>query len=131
MTSFKKHILFHQCDPAGILFFGEIFPIAHSALEDFLNSIGAAEEYFGLKTYAFPIVSANANYMKPLKHNEEITIDMSVKEVGKSSFQLSYQIYNTRYELAADVTITHACVKTKTFKKAPLTQHMKAILQEV
>jgi YbgC/YbaW family acyl-CoA thioester hydrolase len=131
MTSFKKRILFHQCDPAGILFFAEIFPIAHSVLEEFLNSIGAVEEYFGLKTYGFPIRSANANYLKPLKHNEEITVDMSVKEIGKSSFQLAYQIFNIRYELAAEVTITHVCVKMKTFKKALLTQHMKAILQEI
>lgn len=131
MTSIKKRILFHQCDPAGILFFAEIFPIAHSAFEEFLNTIGSVEEYFGMKANAFPVVSANANYFKPLRHNEEITVDITVKETGTSSFQLLYQIYNSKYELAAEVTTVHVCVKAKTFKKVPLTQHMKAILQEI
>jgi YbgC/YbaW family acyl-CoA thioester hydrolase len=131
MTSFKKRILFHQCDPAGILFFAEIFPITHSAFEDFLNSIGAVEEYFGNKTYAFPLVSAGANYFKPLKHNEEVIVDVSLKEVGNSSFQLLFEVNNSRFELAAQVTTTHVCIKKATGKKTQLTQRMKAILQEL
>jgi 1,4-dihydroxy-2-naphthoyl-CoA hydrolase len=131
MTSVKKRIFFNQCDPAGILFFAEIFPIAHAALEDFINSVGVADEFFGLKTYVFPVVSASANYSKPLRHNEEITIDMTLQEAGKSSFQFLYQIYNSKFELAAEVTITHVCVKATTFKKASLSEHMRAVLAEV
>ena len=131
MTSVKKKIYFHQCDPAGILFFGEIFSIAHSAFEDFLSDIGIAGEYFALKINAFPIISASAQYLKPLKHNDEITVDISLKEIGTTSFQLLFQVYNTSYEISAEVNIAHVCVNAKTFRKSPLTKRIKTVLEEL
>ena len=131
MISVKKRITFSQCDPAGVLFFGEIFSIVHSVYEDFLNEIGLVEEIFLNKTFAFPIVSTSAKYCKPMKHNDEVVIDLSLKEIGKTSFQLHYQLLNSLFELSAEVDTVHVCVHKKTSKKHELTEAVKVALREL
>lgn len=52
----KKTLTFREADPAGIMFFGNVFAIAHDAFEEFIVAAGYTyQEWFGQTDYLIPI----------------------------------------------------------------------------
>lgn len=113
----KNKINFHDCDPAGILFFGRIYEICHSAYEDMISSFGLSENYWDNPIYIVPILRSEAHYHKPLKHGEEISVQILVKTLKESSFELQYEVFNSKKELCVAAYTVHVFVDKITWKK--------------
>lgn len=117
MFETKNKINFHDCDPAGILFFGRIYEICHSAYEDMISTFELNEDYWDNPFYIVPILKSEAHYHKPLKHGEEISIQILVKTLKSSSFELQYDILNSKKELCVVAYTVHVFVDKMTWRK--------------
>ncbi len=113
----KNKISFHDCDPAGILFFSKVYEICHSAYEDLIRTFNLKEDYWNNMHYVVPILKSEAHYHKPLKHGEEISIQILVKTLKSSSFELQYEILNAKKEVCVVAYTVHVFVDKITWGK--------------
>jgi len=116
---FQKDIQvrFREADPAGILFFGNAFALAHDCFEDFIQAAGFTwKEWFHTKEYLIPIRHTECNFLKPFQPGEKYQITASVAKLGDSSFQMKY-VFSSSLGTHADVRMTHAFLDAKKHQK--------------
>jgi acyl-CoA thioester hydrolase/1,4-dihydroxy-2-naphthoyl-CoA hydrolase len=56
MFTIKRRINFYNCDPAGIMFYGNILFFCHSAYENLISSLKLPFDYWINDDFAVPIV---------------------------------------------------------------------------
>ena len=120
MITLKRKINFYDCDPAGILFYGNIFFFCHTAYEELVLTFDLKYEYWLSKEFVVPIFTTEANYLKPLKRGDEINVEVSVTDLRKSSFELSYKCSNQSGDLCVIVKTVHVFLDKKTWQKKSL-----------
>jgi YbgC/YbaW family acyl-CoA thioester hydrolase len=114
MVVSKTRINFFDADAAGVMFYGKVFELCHSAFESFIASQNKYQEYFSSNEFAFPIVHTEASYFSPLIPGEEIEIEISLIEIKNSSFSLLYQIKKQSGKIAVETkTVTVSVEKNK------------------
>lgn len=131
MLKIKQRINFYDCDPAGILFYANIFRVCHSAYEELISSLGLTMDYWDNDEFVFPIINSSANYLKPLKYGDEVSIAVAVTDLRESSFELSYNCRNQRNELCANVKTVHVFVDKKSWQKKKLIPEIKKGLNDL
>ena len=128
MHKFNKTISFYDCDPAGILFFGRIFEICHSAYEDLIRSFDLKSDYWHNVEYAVPIIHTEGEYLLPLRAGDIITVEVSVSQLKESSFELLYICKNDDGKVTNEVKTVHIFVDRRKWKKTPIDPEVKANL---
>lgn len=117
MYSVRKQINFFDCDPAGIMFFGNVFKLCHSVYEEFINSLNLNFDFWAGNTFAVPILHSEADYLQPLKTGDEITIEMSVLSLKKYMYELYFECKNLKGEVCDRVQSVHIYIDLETKKK--------------
>jgi YbgC/YbaW family acyl-CoA thioester hydrolase len=129
--NFKSTISFHDCDPAGILFYGRIYFFTHSAYETMISSFNLKEDYWNNEEYVVPIIKSEAGYRIPFKYGDEVKIKIIVSKLKSSSFELSYECYNQTDELCAEVKTVHVFVDKKLWKKKAMNMKLHENLRNL
>lgn len=125
MFTKKIRINFYDCDPAGILFYANLFKISHSAYEELIDSFKLKKNYWQNDEYSVPIIKTEGEFFKPLRSGNVITIQLSVSKLKAHSFELSYDWFNEKNELAAKAKTVHVFVNKKTWKKKVINEQIK------
>lgn len=113
----KATIQFHQADPAGIMFFGHVFTLAHNAYEEFIRACGFAwKDWFSEPKFLVPIRHTEADYLRPFRAGETYEIEARVIEISSSSFKIQYD-FQQGLNKHATVKIVHTSIDPKTFQK--------------
>lgn len=123
--SIKRRVNFYDCDPAGIIFFSRVFDFAHSAYEQFIQSIIKDEDYWNNDKYVVPIIKSESTYIKPMRYGDGITINVNVSELRLSSFELSYNMVSGEGDLLCTVKTVHIFVDKKSWKKIEIPEYIK------
>jgi acyl-CoA thioesterase FadM len=94
-------IRFDDCDPAGIVFFGAWFGIAHGAVEDFLDHIGVPfAQLNGQRRVGTGMAHASADWFRPGLMGDRITLTPLVARIGGGSYALTVHAHRAQDELA-------------------------------
>lgn len=120
MNKFQRRVNFFDADPAGIMFFGKIFEFCHSAYEEWVAGFNLSEDYFNHPLYAIPLIHTEADFFKPIKPGETITIEIEIEKIGTNSFTLNYNILNNNRLKTVIVKTAHVFVKKENFTKCPI-----------
>lgn len=128
MFSIRKKINFYDCDPAGILFYGRIYELCHTAYEAMIAGFNLEEDYWSNNDYVVPIIHSEAKYRKPLTYGQTVTVELKVTNLKNSSFELQYECKNEKGDLCAEVKTVHVLIDKTTWKKKPLPAHIKKSL---
>jgi len=124
MFSSYQKVYFYDADPAGIIFYANLFRFVHVAFEDFIRNIMPGKNFFTVEDAVIPVFHAEANYLNPIKAGDELRIDVSVSVLKTSSFEMSYKIFRDQDQLAAEAKIVHVCVEKSSFKKTELPKEL-------
>ena len=84
-------IRFSYCDPAGIVYFPQIFNLINSLLEDWFT-IGLSTSYPDLimkQRLGTPTLDIQCEFIKPCRYGEVLTAELRVTRMGRSSFHLA------------------------------------------
>jgi len=76
MFTYKTTVRLHHTDAAGVLFFAQLFSIAHDCYEELINSCIPIAEIIQSKPFALPIIHAEADYFLPIGVSEKIEIKL-------------------------------------------------------
>jgi YbgC/YbaW family acyl-CoA thioester hydrolase len=125
----KYKIAFAETDPGGILFFAEFFKIAHIGYERFFESLKLDRNYFLDNTYILPIVHSEADYLSPVRFGDELICEVSVGNIGESSFTLNYNLLNDE-KTAAKISTKHVVVFKKDFITSKIPEDLLEKLKE-
>ena len=96
-----RFVEFGDTDMAGIVHFANFFRFMEAAEHAFLRSLGLSvvTESEGEK-YGLPRVSASCDYLKPARFGEELTIDVAVVKLGRSSVNYAFDFTRDGEEIA-------------------------------
>lgn len=114
MFEYKRKIYFQETDAAGIMFFGNIFGIAHQAYEELMSNCRI--NIFDNEELIVPIKHCEADFIKPLKIADEFVIRILLKSVSEKTFDLEFSFYNLKNEICAIVRTQHIFVNKQNMK---------------
>ncbi|PWB55872.1 MAG: acyl-CoA thioesterase [Nitrosomonadales bacterium] len=126
--SYAFEVRLHDVDHAGVMFFARLFVHAHDAYEAFMARQGMDLCAMIRAGERLPVVHASADYFQPLRHGEEITVDLEVETLGESSFTLAYSFYANAGLLAKAHTV-HVYLDPHVNAAAPLPPSLRQLLQ--
>ena len=129
MYKYQTVIRLHHTDAAGVIYFANLFVLAHVCYEAFFEqhtSIGSILEQDELLV---PIVHADADYLMPLRVSDKISIEMAVTKIGKSSFELGFTFSNESSQITAKVKTIHVVIAKDTRKPVAIPQFIKGALE--
>ena len=97
---------FGDTDPAGLVYFPNIFHYCHIAMERFFQEVCGVSysKLTGEQHVGFPTVRIDGEFMIPLRYGDEIEITMTVSKVGTKSISLSYKVTNSEGLSCADIS---------------------------
>lgn len=124
----KKQILFRECDPAGVLFFGQALPIVHDAFEAWVVSQGILwQDWFNDAETAAPIRHADIEYLIPCRANETFDISIQALAMGTTSFKISFEfVKNSLVHMKG--TLTFVFVNKASGQKVPIPKAFQKLL---
>lgn len=121
----------HDTDAAGILFFANQFKMVHDIYEQWLGKMDfGLRDRFEKKDFYLPIVHAEADFQRPLRVGDAITITLSVARIGKTSFTLNYQLTGSDGIPVGTASTVHVITDPATMKKIDLPQAFRAKFEE-
>lgn len=129
MFSTTYKVTFSETDPGGILFFAEIFKIAHIVYEQFFDSSSFKINYFIDNDIAIPIVHTEADFFSPIKFGDILKCRLNVEELGSTSFKLSYK-FLVDEKIVASVKTAHVVIMKHNFEKTPIPAEILAMLKQ-
>ena len=130
MYTAQTFLKFHYTDAAGLLFFSNIFLIAHDVYEEMLTNIGfPIRDIIEKEDFLLPLVHAEADYKLPLRAGDKITVKAVVSRLGTTSYTLFYKIVNDFNQVAAAVQTVHVAIDKKSGKTTPIPKELKAGLE--
>jgi 4-hydroxybenzoyl-CoA thioesterase len=86
-----KTIRFSQCDPAGIVFYPRYAELCNEVVEDwFAHGLGVSfVQLHDEMRLGVPAVRLEIEYLQPSRLGEVLTFNLTVAEIGNSSFTLA------------------------------------------
>jgi len=121
---------FFDTDAAGVLFFGNLFRLAHSAYEEFISNGKFERDYFLDNEFAIPIVHTEANYLKPINPSTQLKVELTVDILKDTSFALEYFFIDENHNILAKAKTVHVFVTKKEWKKTPIPADVKSYLMK-
>ena len=123
-------VLFHHCDPAGIVFYPRYFEMANAAMEGFFAdrlNISFADLH-GPMGNAVPTVALSVTFTAPSRHGDQLSITIRPQSVGRSSLRVETRALcgaEARFEMNSTLVFT-----TKdTGRAAPWTDPLRQALE--
>jgi len=130
MFSYTKTIFLRDTDATGVLYFSEQLKFCQEAFEVYLSKKFTLLQMLREHDFLLPIVHAEADYALPLRVGDEVEIQLSLKELGTSSFSLGFNILKAGQE-AGNAKIVHVALSKKTGKSIPIPEivleHLKRL----
>ncbi|HEX5194683.1 MAG TPA: thioesterase family protein [Solirubrobacteraceae bacterium] len=111
-------------DAAGIYHWTTVGRFAEAAEAALHNALGINELTFG----AMPRLAVAFQFSRPLRFNDEVTVEFAVEAVGRSSVRYGVVVRDPRDAVAATGTLTTCLVDTSLGRSRPWPDHVHAAL---
>ena len=117
--STRIQVRFGDADPAGLVYYPNIFHYLHIGLEEFFASCCkiAYHKLMSEERLGFPTVNAKTEFFVPLVYGDELDIEVHVSSVGRSSATFEYEVKRVSDSLlCARSTQIHVCMNLDTLR---------------
>lgn len=111
-------------DAAGIYHWTTVGRFAEAAEAALHNALGITELTFG----AMPRLAVAFQFSRPLRFNDEVTVEFAVEAVGRSSVRYGVVVRDPQDVVAATGTLTTCLVDTSSGRSRPWPDHVRAAL---
>jgi 1,4-dihydroxy-2-naphthoyl-CoA hydrolase len=129
MYTYRTRLRLRETDASGVIFFPNVFNLVQETLESFLESIGLnLGEILRAGTYHFPVVHAEADYLRAMQPGDALLITMSLISLGTTSIHLAYRFANPEGEELASARIVHVVIDPVARCKQPVPDELRRAL---
>ena len=117
-------------DAAGVLFCAALFRHAHDAYEAWMAELGhPLDAMIRGGDSALPIVHAEADYRRPMRHGDGIRVEVCVDRLTGRSFTVQYRFLTPDDQPAACARTIHAAIAPATASATALPEELAAKLR--
>lgn len=102
-------IYYEDTDTAGIVYYANYLRFLERARTEFLRSLGHSQHQLMQEGVAFAVRSVQAEYLKPAKLDDLLTVETAVDALGRAQMTFAQRILRNR-ELLLDAKIRVACI---------------------
>jgi 1,4-dihydroxy-2-naphthoyl-CoA hydrolase len=136
---YQRTVRFQDTDAAGVVYFANTLAMCHEAYEASLIAAGIEVRQFfrasgdsEVKAIAFPIVHAEADYLRPAFCGDRHEIQLTPTLQSDHAFEIQYVIYEVdRPEQPISKALTrHVCIDPISRQRQPLPQELLAWLNK-
>jgi 4-hydroxybenzoyl-CoA thioesterase len=121
-------VRFADVDHAGIVYFPRLLHYFHIALEELFRARvapGAFADLLDRRRIGLPTVHIEADFRRPLRFGQEVTVEVALASLGNRSVTLRYRAFPVTggapgAEHAAEAVITCAAIDLDKFRSQPL-----------
>lgn len=132
MYCYKTSIHLKDTDATGVIFFSEQLKIALEAFEHFLRGHTFSFAQILASPYLMPVVHSEADYIAPLRVDDEVDVVLYLEKIGNSSFTLSFDFFNKTLDcLAGTAKITHVLTLKETKRSTLLPDELREVLSSL
>lgn len=125
----KRRVRFQDNDPAGIVFFANIFVYCHEAFEELLRAVGMPlETMIASREQVIPLAHAEADFKKPFRFGVLVTTRVTVEQIGERSFRMRYEMHDEKGEQLAQAATVHVAVDPATGRSTALSARLRDAL---
>ena len=133
MFSATRPLRFGDCDPSGIAYYPSYLKIMDSVVEDFFAALGAPRNrMINVMKMGTPTVTLDLAFRKPGFHGDELTFEIRVEALGRSSLDLAHSVsahgdilWTARQRLVATSLETHKSCAWPVELRTALTPHLE------
>jgi 1,4-dihydroxy-2-naphthoyl-CoA hydrolase len=133
--AFADHraIRFQDADAAGIIFYPRVLEMFHDVYVAFLAFAGAPlPEVLRTGTWIAPVRHAEADYFKPLRFGDLVTVEICRAHLSESEAALGYRIARSdRDEVCVVGQVVHTFVDRASFKRMPIPEPIRRALEHL
>jgi acyl-CoA thioesterase FadM len=119
-----RRIEWMDTDAAGIYHWTSVFRLAEAAEAEMHTRLGIADRTFG----ATPRMAINAEFVRPLRFNDEVQVQLAVEDVGRTSLRYWLTIEGPEGEAALG-SITVCLVDRETWRPTPWPDDVRHALE--
>lgn len=124
----RSRIRFSDTDASGRIHYSAMFRHMEAAEDEFMRTIGfpyaSIEPSAGI---SFPRVHVEAQFVGPLRYDDEVATQVSVERVGDSSYTLYFDV-SCRELPVARGRVTAVCMNLSTQRSKPLPEDLAEAL---
>ena len=92
MHTYRQQVSFGDCDPAGIVFYPNMFRWMDAAFHNYLRPFGGHVQICqGLGAIGIGAMRANASFRSPLRDGDVLDIEVSVGGCRNKSLEMTYK----------------------------------------
>ena len=125
-SCFQKEIVVSlaSIDSAGVIFFAELFRLAHDVYEMFLFEKGIPISDILNSSVALPIVHSSADFFSPICCGDKIKVNVYLKSISLHSFELEFV-----FDRFATVRTVHVSIDKDKKEKVGLPLKLREVLE--
>jgi 1,4-dihydroxy-2-naphthoyl-CoA hydrolase len=129
----RRAIRFQDIDAAGIIFYPRVLEMFHDAYAAFLAFAGCPlREVLRADTWIAPVRHAEADYFKPLRYGDEVTVEICRAYVAETETTLGYRVARVENaEVCVVGQVVHTFVDRQTFKRVAMPEPVKRALLRI
>jgi len=127
----KRVIQFGDCDPAGYVYTPRISYFVVEAVTEYLSSLlgePAIRKIMDLGIYP-PAKALSIEFIFPMIWDDEIDIQVAVKNISNSSFSFVVEAFNANGQAVFTADLTQVCVSQETSKPIEIPAELKRALK--
>lgn len=123
-------VRFNHADSAGVMFYGNLYFLAHQVFEEFVTAAGFGwDEWFENPRWLVPIRRVEADYLKPKRPGRELEGRLWVEQIRETSFSFRVRFYDDTGDLSSDLKMVVVFTDRVTEKKIPIPPEVRARLE--
>jgi YbgC/YbaW family acyl-CoA thioester hydrolase len=107
----RRRVEFAETDMAGMMHFSNFLRFMEQAEQDYVRSRGLSPLWESADgSYGFPRVSAQCDYLKPVKFAEILDIEVRLEQVGSKSITYGFE-FRSGDQLVAKGKMSSVCCR--------------------
>ena len=128
-----RAIRFQDIDAAGIIFYPRVLEMFHDAYAAFLAFAGSPlAEVMRSGTWIAPVRHAEADYFKPLRLGDEVTVAICRAHVAETEATLGFRVARVpNDEICVVGQVVHTFVDRATFKRTAMPDGVRRALLHI
>ena|SRR5687768_17670259 len=127
----SRAIRFQDIDAAGIIFYPRVLEMFHDAYAAFLAFAGCPlPEVLQSGTWLAPVRHAEADYFKPLRYGDQVTVEICRAHLSETEATLGYRVARAPGgEVCVVGQVVHTFVDRATFKRTAMPGPLRRALE--
>src|SRR5688572_14705304 len=131
MPEVRVQTYWYDCDPAGIVYFGNFFRLVEQAEEElYLQARVHRQALLDACSVWMPRVEAHANFVSPIRNGRAIRIRLDPQFQGEKTVRFDFEVVDDEAGTSlATGFMTAVCVDRATFKSRSIPEEIRQVLR--